>query len=710
MDNKKLNKIMPFVVLFGVLAYFIIKHSEVAGNIIVALLGFGMLVFVHELGHFLAARKNDVQCDAFAIGMAIGTPFLIGVKKIENAWRVRVLPKTSGVKAEFAEDDCLHIFNIPAKGKAGDTEYCLGPLPIGGFVKMVGQDDSGPTDTANDTNPRSFANKSVGARMMITSAGVLSNLFVAFLIFLGLAAYGLERVPAIVGDVIGGYPAAEAGLMPGDEIVEIGGKSRWVGGKSNLDFTHLALAPMLGKRGEPIEMKVMSPDGEVRDVELVPALMPDGRYGFGIEKPSVLKLADLEETEYYELLGLKGGDEIFAVNGEPVSSRIEFERVIGEYWGPQVTVSAKRQTSDENTQEAVTTNMPLSFGPGKMAGQEVELANVCSIVPLLKVVGGNVIIDLEDAENLPIDKFVAGDVVLKIGDADYPNFKTFREVTAAHKNAVMTVKVLRKAKDGTEQIVDVDVIPKEGPGGRTIVGVELNLDMSSPVAASAISNPEDAAAGVPAGAVITAVNGKPVSNFFDIANQMKTLTGQKAAVDYSIDGQAAQVSIDVPADINTAVNLVSSLTNLIPFDDYRRMYKAENPIQTLQMGSYMILDMVDQAISSLKALVLKRVSANEMSGPVGIARISYIIVEKQSFAFFLYFLGMISCFLAVFNFLPIPVVDGGLFVLLVIEKVKGSPVSITVQKYMTYIGMGLLAALFIFVTFNDIFKIFKGIL
>ncbi len=708
MDNNKLNKIMPFVVLFAVLAYFILKYSEIAGNIIVALLGFGMLVFVHELGHFLAARKNDVDCEAFAIGMAIGTPFIVGVKKIENAWRIRVLPKTSGAKADLAEEDCLHIFTIPAKGKAGDTEYCLGPLPIGGFVKMIGQDDSGPTDTTNDTNPRSFANKSVGARMMITSAGVLSNLFVAFLIFLGLAAYGLERVPAIVGDVISGYPAAEAGLQPGDEIVEINGKSRWVGGKSNLDFTHLALAPMLGKRGEPIAMKVLSPDGAVREVELVPALLPGGNYGFGIEKPSVLKLANIDADEYYEKLGLLAGDEVFAVNGEPVSSYKEFEEVAAKYYGEKITVSAKRETADKDTLEAVTANIPLSFSPGKMAGQEVDLANVCSMVPLLKIVAGNGVIDLSALETEPIDKFLAGDVVLKIGDVEYPNFKDFRDVTAAHKDKVMTIKVLRKAKDVAEQIVDVDVIPKEGAGGRTIVGVELNLDMSSPVVASMASEAADKQIGIPAGATITAINGRKVSDFFGIANEIKAIAAGKAAVDYTIDGQSSQVSIDVPAD--DAVSLVSALANPIPFDDYRRMYKAENPIQTLQMGSYMILDMVDQAISSLKALVLKRVSANEMSGPVGIARISYIIVEKQSFAFFLYFLGMISCFLAVFNFLPIPVVDGGLFVLLIVEKIKGSPVSITVQKYLAYTGMGLLAALFIFVTFNDIFKIVKGIL
>lgn len=711
MEENKLNKVMPFIVLLAVLAYVFIRYSETAVNIVIALLGFGMLVFVHELGHFIAARKNDVECEAFAIGMAIGTPFIIGVKKIENAWRIRLFPKTSGVKDEQAAEDCLHIFTIAAKGKAGDTEYCLGPLPIGGFVKMVGQDDSGPVDTANDTNPRSFANKSIGARMMITSAGVLSNLLAAFIIFFGLAYYGIERVPAIVGEVLPGYPAAEAGLNTGDEIIKINGKSRMVGGKSNLDFTHVALAPMLGKRSEPIPMTVKSPDGAIKEIELTPALLPGGNYGFGIQKLSVLKLAVIKDKELFNEIGLLPEDEVFAVNGEPVSSCGEFDKIVAQSYLDKVTISARRNIGKGDEFEAVTTDIALSYSPGQTVGDEIELANVCSIVPLLKIVGGPAVAKLEPDKAMPLDKFLSGDVVIKVADLDYPVFTAFRDITSAHKDRVLPVTVLRKAADGTIQVVEVNVVPKEDDNGKVLIGIELNLDMNSAVAASVLN----AADGqkpfeMPAGAKITAVNGKSVNNFFDITEQIKSALGAPAVIEYEIDSQKAAVTIDVPSELKTAVALTPMLKYPIPFDDYRRMFKAQNPLEALQMGGYLILDMVDQAVSSLKALVLNRVSANEMSGPVGIARISYIIVEKQDFSFFLYFLGMISCFLAVFNFLPIPVVDGGLFTLLIIEKIKGSPVSLNVQKYLMYTGMGLLGALFIFVTFNDIWKIFKGLL
>ncbi|MFI4911314.1 MAG: site-2 protease family protein [Sedimentisphaeraceae bacterium JB056] len=706
MNENKLNKILPLLIVFGILGYLVVQNWEVAGNIIVALLGFGMLVFVHELGHFLAARKNDVECEAFAIGMAIGTPFLIGVKKVQKGWRLRILPKTSGVKDEFAEDDCLAMMNIGSGIGQGDTEYCLGPLPIGGFVKMVGQDDSGPVDLENDDNPRSFANKSVGARMMITSAGVLANIFTAFLIFLGLAFYGIERVPAIVGDVVDGYPAAEAGLQPGDEIIEIAGKSRMVGGKSNLDFTHLALAPMLGKRDEPIEMKVKSPEGEIRELAIVPAEMVNGNYGFGIEKPSVLRLANIADDDgYYEEIGLNPDDEVYAVNGEPVTSTNEFDKIVEGICAQSVTISARRDIVGENTFEAVSTEIEMTYSPGVFEDDKLGLANICSLVPLLKIEGGPAMASGSEKDPVTNEKFAEDDLIVKVGDVDYPTFLEFREVVESYRNRQMPVKVLRKASDGQRVLADVLVTPKaENKEDRPLIGVLFNLDMSGNFISGVVDSQT-----IPAGAKIVSVNGAAVSNFFDIAKLVKE-GDETIEVGYIADGSEEIANASIEIDKAKPVEVSGSLKMPIPFDDYRRMYKAGNPIEAFQMGGYLILDMVDQAVSSLKGLLLKRVSADEMSGPVGIARISYRIVQQRDLAFFLYFLGMISCFLAVFNFLPIPVVDGGLFVLLVIEKIKGSPVSFTVQKYLVYIGLGLLGALFIFVTFNDILKIAKGML
>ena len=87
--------------------------------------------------------------------------------------------------------------------------------------------------------------------------------------------------------------------------------------------------------------------------------------------------------------------------------------------------------------------------------------------------------------------------------------------------------------------------------------------------------------------------------------------------------------------------------------------------------------------------------------------ITYKAVE-QSFASFMYLLAFISANLAVINFLPIPVVDGGVFVLLIVERIIGRPVSIRVQEIITYAGLILLASVFLYLTYNDIIRLIFG--
>jgi regulator of sigma E protease len=93
-------------------------------------------------------------------------------------------------------------------------------------------------------------------------------------------------------------------------------------------------------------------------------------------------------------------------------------------------------------------------------------------------------------------------------------------------------------------------------------------------------------------------------------------------------------------------------------------------------------------------------------GPVGIISLSYRIVAEQPMIYYVYFLGLISAVIAVFNFLPLPPLDGGLVVLLLVEKVKGSALSERVQGAIAYIGWALILTLILYVTFNDIVRNF----
>ena len=89
-------------------------------------------------------------------------------------------------------------------------------------------------------------------------------------------------------------------------------------------------------------------------------------------------------------------------------------------------------------------------------------------------------------------------------------------------------------------------------------------------------------------------------------------------------------------------------------------------------------------------------------------KVSYTIAQKKSLTYYCYFMAMISVCIAVFNFLPLPVLDGGLFVLLIIEKIKGSPVPMKIQEIITYAGLAMIGVFFLYVTFQDIMKLYTG--
>jgi len=158
------------------------------GIIVFGLIGLGIMVFVHELGHFLAAKLFGVRVIRFSFGLG---PRLVGIK-------------------------------------LGETDYCLSAFPLGGFVKMVGEgtgDEVPPEEEA-----RSFANKPVWQRIVIVFCGPLFNFFFALAVFtLVLAAFGQMDLTNEIGEVKAGYPAEIAGLRPGDKILQIDGSTitRW---------------------------------------------------------------------------------------------------------------------------------------------------------------------------------------------------------------------------------------------------------------------------------------------------------------------------------------------------------------------------------------------------------------------------------------------------------------------------------------------------
>lgn len=191
--------------------------------IISSLLVFSVIVLLHEFGHFSVAKLSGVKIHEFAIGMG---------------------PK---------------LFSIHGK----ETEYSIRALPIGGYVKMLGEDEESEDE-------RSFGKKNIFARIAIIAAGPIMNFLTAIAIF-AMISMAIGFPSTYIGELIEGYPAQEAGLLPGDKIVEINGQEieAWndiiKGVNTGADETYIKVER----------------DGETLNIKLVP-VEEDGRLMVGI--------------------------------------------------------------------------------------------------------------------------------------------------------------------------------------------------------------------------------------------------------------------------------------------------------------------------------------------------------------------------------------------------------------------------------------------
>jgi regulator of sigma E protease len=186
-------------------------------TVVLFILILGGLVIIHELGHFFTARAFKVRVLEFGIGFPP---------------RAKVL------------------------ASGGETVYTLNWLPIGGFVKLEGEDGEDPDD------PRSFSHQGLPKKLTILIAGVAMNVVLAFVIFTGIAWLASPLVGVKFFEVQPNSPAAAAGLQPGESIVAVDGqKYQFITGPN-------AITGLRDRAGEPITLPIAATDGQQRDVSV----------------------------------------------------------------------------------------------------------------------------------------------------------------------------------------------------------------------------------------------------------------------------------------------------------------------------------------------------------------------------------------------------------------------------------------------------------
>lgn len=211
---------------------------------VVAILVFGLLVFFHELGHFGVAKLVGIRVHEFAIGMG---------------------PKV------------LHLTK-------NETRYSIRAFPIGGFVRMEGEDES-------SESLDSFGNKTVRERISVIFAGPLMNFILGFLCFF-LIFYSLGVPSTVIGEVIPDSPAEQHGLMPDDQVLVIDGQD--IGSWDEL------VGMIAASEGQPIEL-VYRRNGEIVTHTIVPQIDEvSGRPLIGIIPGSERSVISAAQNSYQQ--------------------------------------------------------------------------------------------------------------------------------------------------------------------------------------------------------------------------------------------------------------------------------------------------------------------------------------------------------------------------------------------------------------------------
>ena len=287
-------------------------------NLFSIIIVLGVLVFFHELGHFLVARWFGVGVEKFSLGFG---PRIFG-------W------------------------------KSGMTEYLVSAIPLGGYVKMVGEDPD--AEITDEERHLSFTHKAVWQRMLIVAAGPVFNLILAVVIYTGLlGVYGVNGLSPIVGQVMPETPAAMAGLGYGDRVVAVNGE-------------HVVLWSDIAEAieengGEPLDLTIQRA-GETRDFSMTPAPstvrnafgeeVPSWSIGIGPVQDPIIGRVQIDSPA--ERAGLKEMDRLLSVAGTPLQVWGDVVTAIAKSGGEAVALQILRGDSE----------LSLTIQPEQMDGKE----------------------------------------------------------------------------------------------------------------------------------------------------------------------------------------------------------------------------------------------------------------------------------------------------------------------------------------------------
>jgi regulator of sigma E protease len=774
------------------------------------ILGLGFIIFIHELGHFLAAKWCDVHVQTFSIGFGPALP------------------------------GCSF--------QRGETTYKIAVLPLGGYVNMVGE---GPEADEEENYPRSFKNKTVGQRMFIISAGVIMNVLLGCVLFVFVyRAHGVERQPAVMWETEPGSRAWEQGVRSGWTLQEINGKKLKY-------FDDMKVTVALSRPDAPMQFAFQPRQGAAitkmiaprREDELFPVIgvvaapklelypgfnrkymalpvaysspaaaarpfpvhsgdrvvaatdpaknnaitpLPEGEAGWSAlcNRLEALRGKDLEvrvrrakggvETLQISKTGFDFGDRIVGTtdpdtpndpfqlkelpytdksnNRDPFEFRRRSQILAGRPMVIQV-VRAKAGKDAAPVNLLVPPAFHLSFGMrmkmGRIAGvREGSPADQAGVTPgdVLSKVRVSYEKGIAKADNRP-----AGEFTISTSDEGFdperlpfelnrrisalPNpekWRVYLTVQRTVNHNAQKEETLKPISWDSSWDGEVDTL-RNAPAPLAIPQLGLAYQIDSTVTSVEKGTPADKA-GVQKNDRVEQIRFRKAlktldaplkwnnwlelkskrgkEEFFDewahVSHELQRVNYSEAQIRVRRDGNLVQLPDEEQAkaagqDIDT-IALIAVPDRTWPVADRglllrpdTDLQKADTMLQALSFGVDRTVDFIKQIYLTLSSLLSGGSSAKSLGGPIEIASQAFGAAEDPYV--FALFLAIISINLAVVNFLPIPLLDGGHMVFLIYEKLRGKPPSETVRAIASYIGLAMILALMVFALWNDIGRI-----
>lgn len=724
-------------------------------------LGLGLVIFVHELGHFLAAKWCDVHVKTFSIGFGPSLP------------------------------GCSF--------RSGETTYMIGMLPLGGYVLMVGEGSE-----EEDDSPRSFKRKTVFQRMLIISAGVIMNILLGlFCMLLVFRMHGLYRTVPTVWQLDTGGSAWEAGLHPGSRIEAIGGVE-------GMSFEDIRVQVALTGSGTTLDLRLDKPGKPPVDLPVMPRRGPyDPNPVIGMTAGQSLNLPESRQVPQGKV----------AMAGTAADKAVEIP------WGPDARVlkitdpaqpDAMKEAPADPWKLAADLAMALASGTRPKAEVESSGGNRTVVLDgkgfepgeklaamtdpdgqspwklkaladffdwrsrLMRLAGKPIVVEVKAPDDttrkllvppayklalpatltmgpvsvvrdqsaakksglLPGDRITrmrmttsdgrAVDLDLVKGTTDPTRLRGALAEAAGKGQAKVEVWVNRKQErvessplpeplrmDWDPDWNDAEDMPMKPDSPQSIPQLGIGYRIETIVASAPESSP------LKAGDVITRAvwNGdgrkrspKPAdletrtpssgdravtSRYDQGAWFLDRLAdggdGKSVSLKLTIRRADAEQAVEVTCEPDKSWARIDRGLFLLP-DSF--LEKADNLISATRLGWRATLKMMQTIYMNLLRLITRDLSANNLGGPIEIAAQAFSAAEQP--VELVLFLGMISINLAVVNFLPIPILDGGHMVFLIYEAITRRPPPAWVSAAAGYLGLAIILSLFALVFYNDI--------